>query len=142
MKMYRLKIQRQSAMDIDDSSRYCTNYEKSQSGIIGYKVDNKRLIKAREEQNRLNIAMLQILANIQRKISPGHNFRNANRSKNNSRSHVLIRSRIIQQEPHKMERIGHLNHNPLILISHMVMKIHKQPQIFSQKAQKEETIQR
>ena len=37
-----------------------------------YKEDNERLVKAQEDQNHLNASMLQILEEIQRKMSSGH----------------------------------------------------------------------
>ena len=36
-----------------------------------YRADNERLVKAQEEQKRLNAAMLQSLANIQRQMNSG-----------------------------------------------------------------------
>ena len=39
--------------------------------IQSYKADNERLIKAREEQNQLNIAILHSLIDIQRKMNSG-----------------------------------------------------------------------
>ena len=36
-----------------------------------YRADNERLVKAQEENNKLNLSMLQILTDIQRKINSG-----------------------------------------------------------------------
>ena len=39
--------------------------------IISYREDNERLIKAQEEHNHMNVAMLQILTDIQRRMNSG-----------------------------------------------------------------------
>ena len=50
-----------------------------------YKEDNKRLVKAQEEQNHLNEAILQSLTDIQRKRNSGHRETNPKGTKSSAR---------------------------------------------------------
>ena len=50
-----------------------------------YREDNERLVKAQEEQNQLNAAMLQSLTYIQRKMNSEDRTENPKGSKNNAR---------------------------------------------------------
>ena len=44
--------------------------------LQSYKEDNERMIKAREEKNQLNVAILKSLIDIQRQINSGHQTSN------------------------------------------------------------------
>ena len=50
-----------------------------------YKEDNERLVKAEEEQNQLNVAMLQSFTYIQRKMNFEDQTKNPEGSKNTAR---------------------------------------------------------
>ena len=50
-----------------------------------YKADNERLVKAQEEQNQLNVAMLQSLTDIQRRMNSGDQTVRPQRSKSSTR---------------------------------------------------------
>ena len=54
--------------------------------------DNERMIKAQEEKNQLNAAMLQILTDIQRQINSRHWTKNPERSGSSSRRNSRKRS--------------------------------------------------
>ena len=54
-------------------------------GLQSYHEENERMIKAQEEQNQLNAAMLQSLTSIQRKMNSGHWAVNPEGSKSNTR---------------------------------------------------------
>ena len=53
--------------------------------LQSYREHNERIIKAQEEQNQLNVAMLHSLTDIQRQINSGHQTTNLEGSRSSSR---------------------------------------------------------
>ena len=60
--------------------------------------DNERMLKAQENQNQINGAILQILTDIQGQINSGHQIANPERSKSTARGDSRKRSHVSRRD--------------------------------------------
>ena len=91
---FELRVLKQNPMeeDIRDSPNIIATMRSLWVGLQSCREDNERMIKAQEEQNQLNVAMLQSLKNIQRRINFGHWEVNPKGSRSGSRIRKMYSS--------------------------------------------------